>query len=88
MLIPLLQLITALMTEGVSLFLIANSMTVMDVVMNFVALAIIADIDNMFSDASEDPHMKRYISDNEDTYQPLIVNRGIQFKERSFRNKC
>lgn len=52
MFIPLLQLITALFTEGVSLFLIANSMTVMDVVMNFVALAIIADIDNMFSDAS------------------------------------
>jgi len=68
---------TALFTEGVSLFLIANSMTVMDVVMNFVALAIIADIDNMFSDASNDPHMKRYIEDNPDSYQPLCVNVGI-----------
>lgn len=64
MFIPILQLFTALFTEGVSLFLIANSTTVMDVVMNFVALAIIADIDNMFSDNSQDPHMKRYIEDN------------------------
>lgn len=77
MFIPLLQLITALFTEGVSLFLIANSLTVMDVVMNFVALAIIADIDNMFSDASQDQHMKRYIEENEDTFRPLLISTGI-----------
>jgi hypothetical protein len=88
MFIPLLQLITALFTEGVSLFLIANSVTVMDVVMNFVALAVISEIDNMFSDASQDKHMKKYIEENEDTFRPLLVSSGIAYKDRSTRNKC
>jgi len=88
MFIPLLQLTTALFTEFVSLVLIAQQMAVMDVVMNFVALAVISEIDNMFSDSSQDKNMKQFIDDNPEDYQPIICNKGIEFKERPGRNKC
>ena len=87
MLIPILQLTTALFTEIISLILIAESMHVMDVVMNFVALAIIADIDNMFADASQDKHMKRYIEENPDDYQPILFKTNTEFKDRPLNNK-
>ena len=73
MFIPLLQLSTALLTEIISMWLIASQVTIMDVVMNFVALQIISEIDNMFSESSQDKNMKRYVDDNPDEYQPLIV---------------
>mmetsp|Transcript_36562 Transcript_36562/g.26627 ORF Transcript_36562/g.26627 Transcript_36562/m.26627 type:complete len:117 (-) Transcript_36562:163-513(-) len=60
----------------------------MDVVMNFVALAIISEIDNMFSDASQDKNMKQYIDDHGETYQPIICNGGQEFKKRDAKNKC
>ena len=56
--------------------------------MNFVALAVISEIDNMFSEAIVDPHMKKYIEDNPEEYKPLYINRNINFWDRSCGNKC
>lgn len=36
----------------------------MDVIMNFVALAIIAEVDNMFLEAIKDKDLKSYFDDN------------------------
>lgn len=58
------QFITALTTEIVSVWLIATQNTVMDVIMNFVALAIIAEVDNMFLEAIKDKDLKSYFDDN------------------------
>jgi len=32
--------------------------------------------------------MKKYIEENEDEFRPLLISSGIQYGERSCRNKC
>lgn len=57
--------------------------------MNFVALAIIAEIDNMFLDAIRDQYLKQYYEDNPEDFEPLIIKKDTEVKmsERPWSNK-
>jgi len=50
LLIALMQMIAALFTEIINIAVISNSNSVMDVVMDYIALGIIAEIDDLFAD--------------------------------------
>ena len=49
--ISLMKLAGALMTEVVNILLICKQITIMDVVLNFIALEVIAQIDNFYFDS-------------------------------------
>jgi hypothetical protein len=48
-LIPFMKLCGSLFTECVNIFLICQQTTIMDCVMNFIALGVIAEIDNLYA---------------------------------------
>lgn len=89
MVIALFQFTTALTTEVVSLWLIATQNDVMDVIMNFVALAVISEIDNMFLDAVRDQYLKTYFDENPHDFEPVIVvdDAEVTIRERNCLNK-
>jgi len=88
MAIPLFQLFTSASTELVSLILIAQQVSVLDVVMNFVALAIISDIDNMFLTASRDMRIKKVLlDDGKELLLDLSTGTEKKFEDRKSCNK-
>lgn len=67
LLICLMQLLASCITEIMNILVICSSGTVMDVVMDYIALEIIACIDNIYADAVRS-RITSEISENEDEF--------------------
>ena len=50
MFVAIMQMVAALFTEIINIAVISGSNTVMDVVMDYIALGIIAEIDDLFAE--------------------------------------
>jgi hypothetical protein len=81
----LLQASSIFVIEIISFVVILTSPTYLDVVMNFVALAVIAEFDDKFFDALGDDELKRMINDA--NYDDLYKITGTSSKNCSDKNK-
>lgn len=86
LIVALMQGVGALFTELICLVLIGGQNSSMDVIMNFVALGVIADIDNIYADSSKEQAIETVKSDEE--WQPKIVVPKVNFRDRKCWNKC
>lgn len=76
----------ALFTELICLILIGGQTSPIDAIMNFVALAVIADIDNIYADCTKEQAIE--IVKNDDDWQPKIIVPKVKYSDRKRWNKC
>ena len=84
-LISFMQQYAALYTELVNIILICGSPNILEVILNFVALWVIADIDDQYSEALQDFTLKKALR-----HKPVITNKSkdIPFKNRNCKGKA
>jgi len=70
--IGLIQVVTAAIIEVVNILVIMRSDNILDVVKDFMALAIVGDFDNLFYDAQASNILNKIMSD--DTYAALYTS--------------
>ena len=63
------------MTEVVNILLICKQDTIMDCVMNFIALGVIAEVDNMYANSLKNLRIKAAI---EEENLPIIVSKDAR----------
>jgi hypothetical protein len=79
------QLIGALFTEIINIILICGQETIMDTIVNFIALGVIAEIDNYYYDALATSPFKQAVE------EPLKVShtsKSLPFEDRPRSGKC
>ena len=65
----------SVMTEVVNILLICKQDTIMDCVMNFIALGVIAEVDNMYANSLKNLRIKAAI---EEENLPIIVSKDAR----------
>jgi hypothetical protein len=79
--VALMQLTGALFAETINIILICGQQTVMDTVLNYIALGVIAEIDNYYCNSLPNKGFKTAVLESE----PLTIKyrtRSIKYKER------
>jgi hypothetical protein len=71
----LVRLIVIFFVEGCNLILLLNSDNVVDVVANFVALAVIADIDDVYYSANSSHPVIKWMNDYDDWKDLFVTER-------------
>ncbi len=75
------KLIGALLTEVVNIFLICSQNNIMDCVMNFIALGVIAEIDNLYASSLKEFKCKAVL---EEENIPEQTKGGLQDFKNTF----
>ena len=85
--IATMQFTIALLTEIINLILITGQKSVIDCIMNFVALKVISEIDDIYLGAMRDPILESIASDNGGDWTPKVIYGWVPFEERTIVNK-
>ncbi|CDW75959.1 UNKNOWN [Stylonychia lemnae] len=84
--ISLMQFFGAFGTELINIFLICQQGSVQDVIMNFIALGVIAEIDNIYANTLYNNYSKKLIEDS-DGKPGLQINDQVPVRKQ-YSNKC
>lgn len=84
-LICLMQLCSALLTEMLNIIVLSGQRTISRAIANFVAVKIIADIDNIYLSAIQDGTLTAIAA--ESPWQPVVVYSKLKWQDRTPVNK-
>ena len=87
LLVASMQYVIALATEIVNLIVISGQKSVIDCIMNFVALKVISEVDDIYLGSIRDPIIKEMTADNDGDWTPKLVYGWVGFDERTLGNK-
>jgi len=80
------QMTAGLTNEIICLILIQGQRSIMDCIMNYIALGIIAEIDDLFEGLNQERSHALILSEPDDWF-PVIINENIDFSDRQWWNK-
>jgi hypothetical protein len=84
--IALMQFIIAVATEVTSLMMINGQKLIFDVIVNFIAIKVIAEIDNIFIQGISDEKFLKITQTSEgQEWTPKRIYNKVPFEERTFR---
>jgi hypothetical protein len=84
MMVALMQLVGAVFTETINILSICSLENTKEVIMNFIALGVIAEIDNYYLSALPPNQMRCRL---EDPFEIKILAKEIKFWDRDFNSK-
>jgi hypothetical protein len=87
-LIPLMQGFIALLTELINLVMITGQRNILDVVMNYIAIKIISEVDNIYMSSGILDVTLAKILNSEDEWKPKVVAGYVPFGDRPPLNKA
>ena len=87
-LIALMQFLIAISTEIISMLMLNGQREIFDVIVNFIAIKVIAEIDNIFIDGISDVTLIRMTEPADDEeWTPKRIYNKIPFSQRGFLDK-
>lgn len=86
-LIPIMQGFIAILTELINLVMITGQRNILDVVMNYIAIKIISDVDNIYMASGILDVTLAKILNSEDEWKPKVVAGYVPFGDRPTWNK-
>lgn len=87
-LISLMQLTSAFITELLNIIVLSGQRTISRAIANFVAIKVISEIDNIYLNAIQDNTLNQIQSgENGDPWQPVIVYSKLNWQDRTPVNK-